>query len=223
MASVESRARPGRVVLLMNAFGCLVAATSLVPSWCGASCARIPRRFPPSMKFACRDENDNLVAERAGRKRIRCAGARFAVDWLASDRGVAFGCNFLPQPARTLGVHVVAVVRHFFQPEVADVVESADPSFSSGLAFAGLSFRLAGDGCGLVPGCERARSAASIYGVALGDARNGPWRGPDVDSGAIASRRRTTAARVDGHVGIDPAAALRVVPVDCSCVADFGC
>ena len=99
------------------------------------------------------------------------------MDRLGSNFSRTFDGSRLPQSGATLGVHVGTVVRHFFQPIVADVVESADPSFSPGLAFAGLSFRLAGDGCGLVPGCERARSAASIYGVALGDARNGPWRG----------------------------------------------
>jgi hypothetical protein len=35
------------------------------------------------MKFACPEENDNFVAERAGRNRIRCADARFPwIGWL---------------------------------------------------------------------------------------------------------------------------------------------
>src|SRR6202007_492647 len=129
------------------------------------------------MKFACREENDNLVAERSGRDRIRCASAKFSVGWLASARGVAAGGNFLLQPVASLGVHVGAVICHFFQPQVADMVESAAPRFSSGLAFHSLSTRMARDGCGRFPGCESARSFASICGVALGDARNGLWRG----------------------------------------------
>jgi hypothetical protein len=66
------------------------------------------------MKFACPEENDILLAERAGRNGIRCAGARLPVDWLASGRGVTFGGSFMPQSAAALGVHVDAVIRHLF-------------------------------------------------------------------------------------------------------------
>ena len=145
--------------------------------------------FPPSMKFACPEENDNFVAERARRNRIRCADARFPVDWLDSARGVASGCGLLPQSAAALGVHVGVVVRHFFQPEVADVVEGARPSFASRLAFHSVSVRLAGDGCGRVPGCEAARPFAAHNSLALGDARNSAWRRTAMDCGAIFSRR----------------------------------
>jgi len=68
------------------------------------------------------------------------------MDWLASDLGDASGDSCLPQPPATLGVHVDSVGCHFHQLEVANLVDGAFPSCTSGLALASLSLRLAGNG-----------------------------------------------------------------------------
>jgi hypothetical protein len=68
------------------------------------------------------------------------------MDWLASDLGDASDGGCLPQPPASLGVHVDSIGCHFHQPEVANLVDGAFPSCTSGLALASLSLRLAGNG-----------------------------------------------------------------------------
>ena len=68
------------------------------------------------------------------------------MDWLASDLGDASDGGCLPQPPASLGVHVDSVGCHFHQLEVANLVDGAFPSCTSGLALASLSLRLAGNG-----------------------------------------------------------------------------
>jgi hypothetical protein len=50
-----------------------------------------------------------------------------------------------------MGIHVVAVDRHLFRPEMGDVVESAITIPPPSMAYSGISSSLAGDGRGLFP------------------------------------------------------------------------
>lgn len=92
-------------------------------------------------------ESDLVATERNKRHRIGSAEARLLVDRLASDLSVASGGSFLPRSAASLGVHVGSFVCHFYKPQVADVVESAIASCTSGLALGSLLVLLAGNGC----------------------------------------------------------------------------
>jgi hypothetical protein len=94
------------------------------------------------------------------------------VDRLASPCSIAIERSCFPQCAAALGVHVGFGACYLLQPEVADMVEGANPNHSSGLAFGSLPSGLAGNGRRIFLGCESPRTATATHNLAVGDHRN---------------------------------------------------
>jgi hypothetical protein len=76
--------------------------------------------FQLSTRFASPEESEVVAAEGSQQNRVHRCDRGIALDWLASDLGLASDGSCLPQSAAGLGVHVGSFVRHLSQPEMAD-------------------------------------------------------------------------------------------------------
>ena len=168
--------------------------------------------FQLSTKSASPEESDLLAAERNERDRICGYCTRLLLGRLASNFSLTLDGGRLPQSAATLGVHVGSFVRHLSQPEVADMVEGAITNCSFSMAVSSLSFRVAGNGCRSILGCDSARTAASAPDMAVGDLENDSRCDPALGGSTIPSARRVSSTRVDGNVGTHPSPSFRYFP-----------